>query len=192
MSKANLSKDFFIRLNAGAESAADEVVRRYREQLCAMVEKEMGKRFAGREDPEDPVQSALQSFCRGIHEQRFHIDHGGSLWRLLEEIARHKMLKHIEHHDAAKRRPALEVPTADRPLQSPEPLPEEAAHVADVIQQVLAGLAPPDPEVFRLRLEGRTRAEIAQHVHCTESAVRVKLDRIAARLRRILKIAPHH
>jgi len=116
MSSPDFSQDFFIRLNEGTESAADEVDRRYREQLCAMVEREMGKRFAAREGPEDPVQSAFRSFYRGIEARRFQIDSSGGLWRLLETITRRKMLKHIEHHAAGVRRPDNEVhPQGDDP-----------------------------------------------------------------------------
>ena len=67
-----------------------------------------GPRLAAREEPEDPVQSALASFCRGVQEQRFRVDHSGALWRLLETITRHKMLSHIAREDADGRNPDRE------------------------------------------------------------------------------------
>jgi RNA polymerase sigma-70 factor (ECF subfamily) len=185
MSDPDFSSDFFIRLNNGTEAAAERVDRRFRQQLCSLVARELGKRLAVRQGPEDVVQSVFRSFFRGIDAHRFRIDTSGELWALLETIARHKILQHVEHNNAQKRTPDREVRAEGDLFLSREPLPEEAAHVADVIEQVLKGLEPPDPQVFRLRLEGYTREEIAKRVNCTLAAVRCKLDRIKARVKRL-------
>ena len=55
----------------------------------------------------------------------------------------------------------------------------------NLIEQVLEGLQPPDPEIFRLRLQGCTRSEIAQTVDCSDGVVKAKLDRIRDRLLRL-------
>ena len=59
--------------------------------------------------------------------------------------------------------------------------------MADLIEQAIDGLKPPDPEIFRLHLEGFTRPEIAARFGFTEATVRAKLDRIRARLARLLR-----
>ncbi len=186
MADSNTSADFFIRLNDGTRSAVEQAVMRYRDKLCELVAREMGARLAARESPEDPVQSALASFCQGVKEQRFRIDHSGALWRLLETITRHKMLSHIEAQEADKRNAAHEAGPAGDWIPDREPSPEDAAGVADLIQRAIDGLQPPDPEIFRLHLEGFTRAEIAAQFDFTEATVRAKLDRIRARLARLL------
>jgi RNA polymerase sigma factor (sigma-70 family) len=186
MSESNTSADFFIRLNDGKSSAIEQAVKRYREKLCELVAREMGTRLAARENPEDAVQSALASFCRGVKEQRFRIDHSGALWRLLETITRHKMLHHIKIQEADKRNATHEAgPTGDW-IAGREPSPEDAVQVADLIERAIDGLKPPDPEIFRLHLEGFTRAEIAARFDLTKATVRAKLDRIRARLARLL------
>jgi len=187
----DLSEDFFIRLNSGKESAAEEVDRLFRERLCSLVEREMDKRFAARESPEDAVQSALRSFYRGIGERRFRIDNSGGLWRLLEQITRRKILKHVEYHDANKRSPSSEKTAGEAAFPTREPAPEEAAAVADLIESVLDGLDEGSTEVFRLRFQGCTRAEIAKRMECTETSVRVKLERVRDRLRRLLASGSH-
>ena len=146
----------------------------------------MGRRFAAREDPEDAVQSAMASFYRGVKEKRFQIDHSGKLWGLLATITRHKMLHHIENHDADKRNPEHEAGPAGDWIPDREPSPADALEVAELIERVIDGLEPPDPEIFRLRLEGHTRAEIARKFDLTEANVRCKLDRVRDRLRRLL------
>ena len=70
---------------------------------------------------------------------------------------------------------------------SREATPEDAAIVADLIGQVLEGLEPPDSAVFRMCLEGYSRTGIAKELRLTEGSVRVRIDRMKARLERLLK-----
>ena len=177
---------FTARLNRNSESAAAELDYRYRRWLCALVAREMGQRFRGREDPEDVIQSALRSFFRGAARQRFQIDHSGGLGEALVTITRYKLLKHVEHHDAEKRRPAREAGNVEQVQALGDEDVVAAAEVADLIQTILVGLQPPDPEVFRLCLEGHSINEIAERVQCTRASVRYKLDRIRQRLRMIM------
>jgi RNA polymerase sigma factor (sigma-70 family) len=186
MSSAENSQDFFLRLNEGRQSAAEELDRRFRERLCALVGRDLGSRFAARADVEDPVQSALASFCRGVREHRFRIDSSGGLWRLLEKITRNKVRRLVRRHTTQGRAPGRESPAVGDACWSREPMPEDAALAADLIEQVLEGLAPPDPEIFRMRLEGHSRSEIAQHLGLTEGSVRCRIDRLRERLQRLL------
>ncbi len=186
MPEPSSSSEFVRRLNAAASSAFHELDRRYRQRLCVLVQKELGKRFGRREDPEDAVQSALRSFYRGVRAQRFQIDHTGALWNLLAQIARRKVLKHVEHHAAKKRKPERESDELGDVAESREPTPEEAAEIADVIAQLLAQLDEPETEVFRLRLQGCTRAEIVAELDCKDAFVRGRLKKIRALLSQIL------
>ncbi len=186
MSESDTSADFFLRLNDGAGSAVKQAVNRYRDKLCELVAREMGSRLAARESPEDAVQSALASFCRGVQEHRLRIDHSGALWRLLETITRHKMLSHVKTQAADKRDAAREAGRAGDWMLGREPSPDDAVAVADLIERAIEGLKPPDPEIFRLHLGGCTRPEIAARFDLTEATVRGKLDRIRARLARLL------
>ena len=185
MSDPDTSADFIIRLNAGTSSAIEQAVNRYREQLCRLVAREMGRRLAAREEPEDAVQSALGSFCRGVKESRFRFDHSGALWKLLETITRHKLLHHLAREDAQGRNLDREAGLVPPDTPGREPSPEEAVQVCDLIEKAIEGLEPPDPEIFRLHLEGCTRAELAARFDCTEGIIRAKLDRIRAKLNRL-------
>jgi RNA polymerase sigma-70 factor, ECF subfamily len=188
MSSTDNTQNFFLRLNEGHPSAAEELDHRYRERLCILVERELGSRFSARIDVEDPVQSALASFCRGIKERRFHIDNSGGLWRLLEKVTRNKVRKMARHHDTAGRAPGreTEISALGDQCWSREPTPEDAALAADLVEQVLQGLDPPDPEIFRMRLEGHSRSEIANHFGLTDGSVRCRIDRLRERLQRLL------
>ena len=180
--------DFLAGLGAKDPVAEGEFDRRYRRRLCALVDREMGRRLRGREDPDDVVQSALRTFFRRFANGEFQLGHSDEpeLWGLLKKITYRKLLKHAEYHDAGKRALRKETQPASGEPAEPDPSPAEAAAMADVIEAAVAGLEPPDPEIFRLRLEGHTIAEIAEHVGCKVGRVRYKLDGIGDRLRHLL------
>ena len=121
MSDTGSEKHFLDRLDAKTPSAEVELDRRYRQRLCAMVEREMGRRLRGREDPADVVQSALRTFFRRLAADEFQIDHAGELWGLLKTITHRKLLKHAEYHDAGKRDPQKEAPPAEVELVGQDP-----------------------------------------------------------------------
>jgi RNA polymerase sigma factor (sigma-70 family) len=186
MSDSTPEKSFHERLVAGTDSAASELDHRYRERLCALVAREMDRRFIRREDPEDVVQSALRSFFRGIDEGRFRVDHSGALWALLETIAIHKLLKHKEKEAASKRTPIKEEYPDVRQLLGREPTPADAAVVADLIEKIIEGLDSPYPEILRMRLEGWKEKQIADELACGRQAVHYKLGRLRERLNRLV------
>lgn len=186
MSKSELSSTFFIRLNDGTESAACQVDDRYRKRLCTLVEQELSRRLANRLDPEDVVQPAMKSFFRGLDKKGWRIVSEEALWGLLVKITRSKIRKTVEIHSAEKREPNREVSQADRELASREPSPTDAVIAADLVERTIEELSPPDPEVFRLRLEGHTMGEIAEMTDLTVVRVRITLNRIRDRLRRVL------
>jgi RNA polymerase sigma factor (sigma-70 family) len=107
------------------------------------------------------------------------------LWRLLETITRHKILKHVEKLGAGKRDAKREEYPDGDDLRGQAPTPEEAAIAADLIENALAGLDEGYATVFNLRLQGHTEEEIAAKLDCTRASVRSKLSRIRDRLDRL-------
>ncbi len=149
------------RLQAATDSAAAELDEQYRARLCQLVEREMNRRFRRREDPEDVVQSAFRTFYRRNAKGEFHIDCSVDLWRLLETITRHKILKHVEKLGAGKRNPKREEYPEGDDLRGQVPTPEEAAIAADLMEHAMAGLDETYVEVFHMRLQKCTEEEIA-------------------------------
>jgi RNA polymerase sigma-70 factor (ECF subfamily) len=165
--------------------APKDLDEQYRVRLCQLVEREMNRRFRRKEDPEDVVQSAFRTFYRRNALGEFHIDSSVDLWRLLETIARHKILKHVEKLAAAKRNPAREEYPEGDDLRGKTPTPEEAAIAADLMEEILVGLDESYVTVVHLRLQNCTEEEIATKLGCTRSFVRTKLERIRNRLQRL-------
>ncbi len=172
-------------LKTGTDSAACKLDEQYRARLCRLVEREMDRRVRRKEDPEDVVQSAFRTFYRRNTKGEFRIDSSVDLWRLLETITRHKMLKHVEKLRAGKRDPKREEYMEGDELRGQDPTPEEAVIAADLMEETLAGLDETYVKIFHLRLQPCTEEEIAAKLGCTRSLVRTKLNRIRDRLQRL-------
>ena len=185
MTDSQHRKSVAARLKADTDLAANELDEQYRSRLCQLVEREMNQRFRRREDPEDVVQSAFRTFYRRSARGEFHIDCSVDLWRLLETITRHKILKHIEKQGAGKRNPKHEEYPEGDDLRGQAPTPEAAAVAADLMEKALIGLDETYVKVFHLRLANCTEEEIAARLGCTRAFVRAKLQRVRDRLRRL-------
>lgn len=179
------SESIAARLTADTDLAASELDEQYRARLCQLVEREMDRRFRRKEDPEDVVQSAFRTFYRRNAKGEFHIDSSVDLWRLLETITRHKVLKHVEKLRTAKRDPQREECTEGDELRGRVPTPEEAAIAADLIEKALVGLNETYVTVLHMRLQNCAEKEIAATLGCTRTFVRTKLNRIRERLRKL-------
>ena len=179
-------KRLVLGLNAGSASAVAKLNQQYRAKLCALVEREMGHRLRRREDPEDVVQSVLWTVARRAAKGQLHIDCGGQLWRLLEKVARRKLLKHIERAGALKRTPRREEELASEKHVSSVPTQEEAAIAVDLMEKTLEGLDEVHAEVFRLRLQGHSERDIATRLDCTRQRVTTVLERLEKRLAKLL------
>lgn len=97
-------------------------------------------------------------------------------------------VKHLaaNRRRAVQRRARREVPVAVLPEREADPT-DGADRVAEVVERAFAGLPPTDAAVARLCLiEDLTYAEAAARLGLTESAVRNRLSRSRARLRRDL------
>ena len=211
-------KQFLEKLAAGTESAAYELDCRYRSRLCALVAREMDRRFRRREDPEDVVQSVCRTFFRRAAKGEFQVENLDCLWALLKKITRRKILKHVAKHRAKGRDIDKEEYADDAQLPGRAPTMQEARLLGDVLEIVLAGLEPPEPEILRLqlygytiaeileivlggldspypeilqlRLQGHTETQIATTLGCGREAVRYKLKRLRERLSKMLEENP--
>jgi len=184
MSDIPPTTEFVDRVNRNADSAAADLDRRYRERLCALVQREMARCFRAREDPEDVVQTVFRTYFRRAAKGEFHIECSSDLWALLTTIAHHKILKHAEYHRAKKRTPKAEtqLPDGNQAVAGNEPEPCDVAVVTDLVEKTLHGLDGSFADVFRLRLRGCEVAEIAKQLGTKPNVVRYKLQRIRDRL----------
>jgi RNA polymerase sigma-70 factor, ECF subfamily len=214
-----IEKALHDRVADGTQSVYAELDRQYRKKLCALIKHKLDIRYQARLDPEDVYQSVLRTFFRHNAQGEFHFEHDGALWKLLQEIARKKVLKAAEYHGAAMRSPDREEYAADDQLAQPEltrrqaellahaladvlddrrrpleaslfPLLINGYRIEEIVQIVLAELPPKYAKILQWRLEGCTEEQIAEKLGCLRGEVRYKLRRIVERLARLLAERP--
>jgi RNA polymerase sigma-70 factor (ECF subfamily) len=169
----------------GDESAAAEIVNRYLAALIDRTRHHLSEKLARRFDAEDVAQSACLSFFVGARDGKYVIQRSGELWALLTAIARHKLLKQVERHTAARRSIDLEVQSSDLLVAVIDPdfaaaLPShaETLSVANLVEGLLDRLDAIDRQILVLRLDGLTLDEIAQQINRSQRTVRRVMQRI--------------
>jgi len=174
MPSSRHSEGFCDRLNAGTQSAGEELYSRYMHQLCRVATGLIGERLKSLYGAEDAAHSAFASFFRGMAEKRYHVDESSRLWCLLVTILRHKI--------ATKGVKAREAPLEVDPVDG-DSLHEEAVELADAIEVTLAEFKPRPLEICRLFYQEQlSPPEIAAKVGRSRWAVRRALDRFGRRL----------
>lgn len=161
----------------GDEQAATALFDRYVERLIAMARTMLSEKLGRRVDAEDVVQSAYRSFFLGAREGKYVIERGGDLWRLLATITVSKVRKQAEFHHAAKRSLRREEPQPDTNgaallTHTPEPTPDEALVLTDLLETVMRELDPVQQKMLQLRLQGYRLEEIAAETQRSERTVR--------------------
>jgi DNA-directed RNA polymerase specialized sigma24 family protein len=186
------------RVKAGDHEAARLLWQRYYPRLVGLARKKLQAAPRRVADEEDAALSAFDSFCRRAEQGRFpDLKDRDGLWALLVVLTARKaadLVKHLQrdrrgggkvHGDSALR-PADAGSSAGGfdGLEGDDPTPEEAAILAEEVENLLGRLR--DPALRQLavwKLEGYTNAEIAERQGWSLPTVGRRL----AIIRRLLK-----
>jgi RNA polymerase sigma factor (sigma-70 family) len=185
------SAELMARWRNGDQEAAEILFRRYVERLLALARSRMSSWLARRVDAEDVVQSAYRTFFVGVLAGRYTVRRNGDLWRLLAAITIHKVRHQVERHTAGKRSVGREHPLGNDhglfglhdQILAREPTPQQAAALADTLEEVFRDLEPLERRMVELRLQGSGLDEIADDVRRSERTVRRILELVKGRLR---------
>jgi RNA polymerase sigma-70 factor (ECF subfamily) len=181
------------RLRQGDEAAAAEVFRRFARRLIALAERRLSAQVRAKVDAEDVLQSVFKSFFRRQAAGDYELDSWDSLWSLLTVITLRKCGYRTRHFLAARRDVRHE---ASRPAAGKEddaaswegiargPTPEEAALLAETVEQLFHGLDDDARRIVELALQGYKVPEISAQVGLAERTVYRVLERVRARLER--------
>jgi RNA polymerase sigma-70 factor (ECF subfamily) len=177
------------------DDAARRIWERYVHRLLALARQDLQRSVQARIGAEDVVQSAFGSYFR--RRADYELTDRDELWSLLVTITLNKVRNANRHHLRQKRdvrrtqsnggATGLEgAGCAFLDLLSDEaPTPEEAAALAEELEQRLADLeAAGDPDLPRiagLKLDGYSNREIAGALGLTERSIERKLGRIRKR-----------
>ena len=140
MSDSQSAKDLVQRWQAGDQTAAEELYRRYAQRLCGLAAGQIGQRLGRRVEADDIVQSVFRTFFRRSAKGEYPIDHSGTLWNLLVRITLNKVRRQRERHGAAKRDVGAEVHLdGDRPhpaVVAHDPMPDEVVSLLGFVRLV--------------------------------------------------------
>jgi RNA polymerase sigma factor (sigma-70 family) len=174
------------RLRAGDPEAPEALFRRYARQLARLADQHLNRKFAGRVDAEDVVQSVFRTFFRRSARGEFRIDDSAQVWRLLVTLTVRKAQVQARRHGAHRRDAGREV-VGEAPLTDVlgrEPGPEDAAVLMDEIASLLRGLPNLHCHVLERRLEGQSVADIAAALDVSRQTVYRVLKLLQQRLER--------
>jgi RNA polymerase sigma-70 factor, ECF subfamily len=185
--------DLMARLRAGDEAAARAVFERFVRQLVGLAQRQFDAILRRKVDPEDVVQSAYKSFFLRYGAGKLEVQDWGNLWSLLTLLTLRKCLDRVDYHHAGcrdVRREAAAQPDTAGPepwweAVAREPTPEEAAVLAETVEQLLRKLEPDERPVLQLSLQGYTSQEISAQLGRAERTVRRIRERVRKRLQRM-------
>jgi RNA polymerase sigma-70 factor (ECF subfamily) len=186
-------EDVIARLRAGDSAAAAAIFQRFAQRLIALARTRLDSRLRQKVDPEDVLQSVYKSFFLRHAQGQYDLESWDSLWSLLTLITVRKCYRWTAHFYTVGRDVRAEVPpnaAADESVcgwepQAREPTPEQAAILAETVEEMLRELAPREREVVTLALQGYTAAEISGQLHRPGRTVYRILERVKKRLQRM-------
>jgi DNA-directed RNA polymerase specialized sigma24 family protein len=162
------------RCRDGDREAFNRLFSHYAGRLAKVAEAHLHRRLAGRESPEDVVQSVFRTFFRRSTEKNLHIRDSAHLWRLLVQMTVFKARVRWRHHTAESRDIHNEVPGDDIWLAyvaSHDPGPAEAAALLDLMETLLRGLDPFHTQVLEMLFHGYSVADIAKQLGKTRQSI---------------------
>jgi RNA polymerase sigma factor (sigma-70 family) len=184
------SLQLLARWQKGDQQAATLLFQRHAARLVLLARSQLSAKLAHRVDPEDVVQSVYRSFFVESREGRYQLEHGGDLWQLLVTMTIHKLTNAANRLGTQKRALARERTFGSEdslfglgaPKLARAPSVEEAVALADLLEEILRALAPPQRRIVEMRLQGYNLDEIAAEIPCSLSTVRRVLERIKEQL----------
>ncbi len=181
-----------LHLADGDEDAANEVWNEYFGKLVRLARRKLDGMPLRDVDEEDVALSAMNSFYRGMAQQRFDtLKNREDLWKLLVTITARKASAKLRRHYAQKRggggiRGESVFQQDDDSMRDGignvlgrEPTPELALGVAENCQVLLDKLGDDMlRQIALMTLEGYRTEEIASKLGCVRRTVERKLERI--------------
>lgn len=185
------------RFRQADDAAAREAFELYAERLRTLAQRHLHRRIRQKVDADDIVQSAYRSFFTRARRGDWDLVGWNEVWALLTTITLRKCLNRVDHYLAARRDVRREVALATNdsihaasPLvtENRQPSPDEAAMLAESVQQLIARVAVRDREIVAAHLQGYSVAEISLRQGRAERTVR----RVLARVRDELQSLANH
>lgn len=184
-------ESFMLRVRAGDENAARELVRHYE----GVIRREVRLRLEDRRllrlfDSMDISQSVLTSFFARASSGQFDLETPQQLVGLLIGMTRNKLAFQVRRQRARRRdnRLVAGTPVEDLRVESTSPGPSQLAADHDLIAAVRHRLKDEELRIVDLRAEGMEWLEIAKRLGGSPQARRMQLARAVLRVTKALHL----
>jgi RNA polymerase sigma factor (sigma-70 family) len=185
MSEDDAFRDLVRRVRAGDAQATADLVRRYEPAIRVAVRARLrDPRLRRLLDSMDICQSVLGSFFVRAASGQYELDRPAQLLKLLETMARNKLLRQVEKHRAARRDYRRQRPQGadEEELAAPGPSPSDEAGHHELLEEFRCRLSAAERQMADQRASGRSWAEIAAEVGGRPDALRMQLTRALDRV----------
>ena len=186
------AEDFHSGCEPAGDVAARELFERFTLGLIGLARRHLDARLHHKIDPEDVVQSAYKSFFLRYGEEALGDRDWQGLWGLLTCITLRKCADRIRYHRTERRDISRELSPSHEEMAEPwrgavsrEPTPEQAAVLAETVEQVLRGLDADERSIIELSLQGYSTSEISERLGRAERSVRRLRERVRKQLERL-------
>jgi RNA polymerase sigma-70 factor (ECF subfamily) len=172
-------------VRSGDPEASAELVRRYEPAIRLAVRARLtDPRLRRLLDSMDICQSVLASFFVRVGAGQYDLDQPSQLIRLLKTMARNKLVKQAERHQADRRDCRRQQASSPREheIAAPEPSPSDVVANRELLVQFRQRLSPRERQVVDLRQAGRTWQEVATAVGSHPDVERVRHSRLITRI----------
>ena len=161
------------RYRAGkCSAAADELFRRYSERVLGFLRPRLNAWLTSQIEPDDVALSVFNCFFRGLTECGFVFRQREDVWRLLAQIAIHKLHNQSLRHRNARRDVACEASDRLFDAVARRPLPAEAVAVYDELEECLRRRNARDRYIVERFVSGTPYEEIASGIQRSQRTVR--------------------
>jgi RNA polymerase sigma-70 factor, ECF subfamily len=182
--------DFVERATVAPDTDPRVVFERFSRRLIGLARGHLDARLQHKIDPEDVVQSAYKSLLLRYGDGALAAEGWEGLWGLLTLITIRKCADRVRYHRAdcrnLNREAGVGAGSSAAWLEAAgrEPNPDEAAVLAETVEDLLRRLSGDERKIVELSLQGYSTQEISQQLGRAERSVR----RLRERVRKYLQL----
>jgi len=163
---------------------------RIRRRLIGLARAHLGDRLRQKVDPEDVVQSVYKSALVRYTDATVTSEDWEALWGLLTLMTIRKCADRVRYHHAECRDLHREANACSgarsasswQQAQDREPAPDEGLILAEIVEELLAGMSESERAIVELTLQGYSTEEISQQLGRAERSVRRIRQRVRTHL----------
>ena len=185
MSDSNDVSHWIDLIKDGDSVAAHRIWHHYFDRLVRSVRQNLRGQNRGMSDEEDIVVSVFDSFYRAAENGRFpDLSDRDSLWRLLLTMSARKIVDKRRHDQRQRRGAGVKVHSLGQDRGSgpilqvigDQPTPEMVLMMEESFERLISHLGVGQlREIAVAKLEGRSNAEIAHQLACSERTIERRL-----------------